>query len=99
MSWRSDTDSMRYNGYGIKKIEPYFKETDFTKKELLLQGVFVLLMYARGKPIGKMAIERPGERHNRDGLNVNLDLYPIWIDCLIKTLTALDPQLSPSLET
>lgn len=31
-------------------------------------------------------------------MNVTPDLYPIWVDCLMKTIAELDPEFSPELE-
>jgi hemoglobin-like flavoprotein len=81
------------------RIRPLFKNTDFEKqKGLLLHGMYVLLQYAEGKAIGKMAVNRLGESHSHTKMNIMPDMYPIWVDCLIKALAEKDPKFSPALE-
>lgn len=81
------------------RIRPLFKNTDFVKqKGLLLHGMFVLLQYADGKAVGEMAVKRLGELHSRRKMNITPDMYPIWVDCLIKALAENDPNFSPGLE-
>jgi hemoglobin-like flavoprotein len=82
------------------RIKPLFKHTDFERQsELLLHGIFVLLEYAEGKAVGELAIQRLGELHSRKRMDVTPDMYPIWVNCLIKTLAETDPRFSPELET
>ena len=81
------------------RIRPLFKKTDFERqKGLLLHGMFVLLQYAEGKAVGEMAIDRLGELHSRKRMNIMPDMYPIWVDCLMKALAEKDPKFSPALE-
>lgn len=81
------------------RIRPLFKKTDFAKqKQLLLHGIFVLLQYADGKAVGELAIERLGELHSRERMNISPDMYGTWINCLMKALAEKDPKFSPTLE-
>ncbi|HSG04920.1 MAG TPA: globin, partial [Nitrospiria bacterium] len=81
------------------RFRPMFKNTDFNRqRQLLLHGVHMLLDYAAGNAIGKMAIERLGTLHSRKKMNITEDMYPIWVDCLMKTLRTTDPEFSPKLE-
>lgn len=81
------------------KIRAMFHGTDFEKqKKALIDGVYVLIDYHEGGPLGKMSIRRLGEKHNRSHMNVTADLYEIWVDCFILTLSEKDPKFSASLE-
>lgn len=81
------------------RIRPLFKNTDFTRqKELIVHAIMMLIEYAEGTPLGDMAISRLGELHSRRRMNVTPDLYPIWVDCLMKTVADLDPEFSTELE-
>jgi len=81
------------------RIRPLFKNTDFEKqKGLLLHGIFVLLQFADGKAVGELAVDRLGESHSRKKMNIMPDMYPIWVDCLMKTMAEKDPKFSPALE-
>jgi hemoglobin-like flavoprotein len=81
------------------RIRPLFQKTDFTRqKDLLLHGIFALVEYAEGKAIGELAIQRLGELHSRKKMDVTPDMYPVWVDCLMKALAEKDPKFSPALE-
>jgi hemoglobin-like flavoprotein len=81
------------------RIRPLFSKTDFTRqRELLMEALFVLVQYAEGKSVGAMAIERLGDIHNRKGMAISPDLYPLWLNCMMTSLSEKDPEFSPSLE-
>ena len=81
------------------RFRPMFKHTDFTRqKELLTHSIMMLLEYSDGKATGKMAIDRLAELHSRKRMNIEEDMYPIWMDCLMKAVAKTDPQFSPDLE-
>jgi hemoglobin-like flavoprotein len=81
------------------RIRPLFKNTDFKRqKELLIEALFVILQYAEGKSVGELAIERLGDTHSRKRMNIPPDLYPIWLKCMIQSLSEKDPEFSPVLE-
>lgn len=81
------------------RIRPLFRNTNFSRQEaLLMEALFILVQFADGKSVGEMAIERLGDTHNRKGMNIPPDLYPIWLDCMIKALSEKDSRFSPTLE-
>jgi hemoglobin-like flavoprotein len=81
------------------RIKVLFSKTDFNKQtDLLIHGIIVLLEYADGKSMGKMAINRLGELHSRKRMNITPDMYPIWVNCLMKTVSEMDPEFTPELE-
>jgi len=81
------------------KIRAMFHNTDFAdQKKTLIDGIYVLIDYSEGGPLGKMSIRRLGEKHNRDHMNVAADLYSLWVNCFIRTLSEKDPVFSPELE-
>ena len=45
-----------------------------------------------------MAIKHLGELHSRRRMNIKPDMFPIWVDCLMKTIADLDPEFSQELE-
>ncbi len=82
------------------RIKPLFKDTDFARqKELFMHGLLMLLEYDEGRETGKMALHRLGELHSRKKMNIAPEMFAIWVNCLMKTLTELDPEFSPELET
>ena len=76
-----------------------FENTNFERqRDLFLHGLLVLIEYANGQVLGKVAIERLGALHSRRKMNVPPDLYPIWVNCLVETLARLDPQFTSRLD-
>jgi len=61
-------------------------------------GALQVLDFADGKAAGRLAIERLGELHSRKRMNITPDMFPIWVDCLMATLSELDPEFTPELE-
>lgn len=81
------------------RINAMFKQTDFDKQsQLFTHGLLMLLEYANGKTMGKMAVKRLAESHNRDNLAVDPSLYSVWVDCLVASVSELDKEFSQSLE-
>lgn len=81
------------------KIRALFHNTDFLEqKKALIDGIYVLIDYSEGGPLGKMSINRLSEKHNRTHMNVPVDLYVFWVDCFIQVLSEKDPEFSPELE-
>jgi hemoglobin-like flavoprotein len=82
------------------RFKEMFRNTDFQKQtDLLTHGIMVLIQYSEGSASGEMAVRRIGELHKPGKVNVTPDMYPIWVDCLMKTLRELDPEFTRELET
>lgn len=82
------------------RFKALFAKTDLDgQRQLLEHGIFALLDFAEGKALGHIAVDRLGRSHHSKKLRVTSDMYPIWIDCVIHTLTELDGEFSSSLAT
>ncbi len=80
-------------------IKPMFTQTDFKKqKELLRTGIAMLLAHVEGKPVGTMTLNRIGQSHDKNHMNIDPNLYQFWINSLVKTVKQCDPQYSPDLD-
>ena len=81
------------------KIAPMFANTDMSKqKGLLKQGINMLLLYAKGSPTGKSAVRRLTESHSKKNLDIAPNMYPLWLDSLMKAVSITDPEFNPVLE-
>jgi hemoglobin-like flavoprotein len=75
-------------------IRDMFTNTDMTtQKNLLRAGILNLVLYARGMPDTKL--KALGQSHSRSGLNIQPELYDLWLQALQQTIIAHDPSLSP----
>ena len=82
-----------------RDIKPRFADTDFdAQRKLLRQGLNLVIMFARGNPLGRQGLARIRESHNQSGLNVPPALYPYWKQSLIQAVSELDPEWSDELQ-
>lgn len=79
-------------------VREKFTNTDMAKQQRMLKKSFysLLAFYASGSV--DSVLERIGESHSRDQLNIAPYFYDLWLDCLIKTVTKFDPDFSPEVE-
>jgi hemoglobin-like flavoprotein len=80
-------------------IRPMFEKTDFqTQRMALRHGISAAISYASGSSLTKRTMDQMADVHSRKGhAPVSPDLYPHWIESLVKTVTEVDPQASPEL--
>ena len=81
------------------EIGKKFINTDFIKqKELLRHGLMSVLMFAEGQQSAIACLSRIRESHGHSKMNISPDLYPYWIDSLIKTVARCDNKFDDGLE-
>jgi hemoglobin-like flavoprotein len=79
--------------------EPFFAQTDFERQHRLLRHAVGLLLAFPGQPAAEPGIlTRLAERHSRRDLAVPPAFYGPFIDSLVATVAAHDPQFSPAVE-
>lgn len=77
-------------------IKNRFAKTDMAaQRHLLRNGIMQLILTARGMPDRKL--RALGESHNRSNYNIKPEWYSFWLDSLIKTVRAHDPEYTPEL--
>lgn len=75
-----------------------FAKTDFdAQRELFLHGVFALIDFSRGRPLGKLALHRLAHKHGPGQLAIPSRLYDVWLTALLETLARSDPRWTPAL--
>ncbi len=80
-------------------IKPMFAKTDFTKQKAVLRtGISMMILYNEDAHVARMALDRLGHSHGKQGLNIDPKLYPYWLDSLVAAVKECDPQFSPLLE-
>lgn len=80
-------------------IGKMFKNTDFKRQnELLSQSINMAILFPQNNVIAKNAIARIRQSHNHEHLNINPNLYPLWLDSLIAAVKETDPEFTPALE-
>ncbi|MEW6542922.1 MAG: globin [Nitrospirota bacterium] len=80
-------------------IAPMFRNTDFTRqKQLLRAGLNMVLMHHDHNPVGTQGLDRIGQSHGRQKLNIDPLLYKYWVESLVKAVKECDPQCDGKLE-
>lgn len=78
-------------------IPPMFAATDFEQQcKQLRHGLGLLLAYARHD--NPVLLERVALRHARRDLNARPDLYPLFVESLLKAVAQHDPKYGPELD-
>ena len=78
-------------------IPPLFKDTDFDRQNQLLKHAIGLLMAYYKHREGAL-LRRVATRHGKDGLAIQGELYPVWVDCLVEAVKRHDPEFGPEIE-
>jgi hemoglobin-like flavoprotein len=78
---------------------PMFTNTDFSRQHKLLQhAIGLLLAYDEHREAGPNLLSRVAERHGRNDLKVDPALYDDFVEALIHTARAVDPQFTADTE-
>ena len=73
------------------QVREKFANTDMPQQKLLLrQGILNLVMHARGMPDTKL--RALAESHSRQGLDIRPELYDLWLDALLLTISEHDKE-------
>lgn len=80
------------------EIRQMFAKTDMSaQKAALRSGLSFLIMFAEGNSAFAAAkLDRLGQSHRRTQLNVRPELYPLWLQSLIKTVERHLPDFDES---
>lgn len=81
------------------EVAPMFERTDFQKQRLALRrGISVAIFYAAGSAVVKRTSEQMADVHARAGRTpVRPELYPYWIDSLLRAVREFDDQADEAL--
>lgn len=81
------------------RIAELFKNTDLENQARALKGSLAyMLMYAEGSRIAETKIEDLGTRHDRNHLNITVDLYDHWLEALVETIKSFNPHIDKTEE-
>jgi hemoglobin-like flavoprotein len=78
-------------------IPPMFENTYFPRQRKLLQHGLGLLLSFSNKPDDAI-LERIAARHSVNGLDVDPELYPCFVDSLVEVVRQSDPKFDDEIE-
>jgi hemoglobin-like flavoprotein len=85
-----------------EEVREKFRGVDLKRQIRMLQDSLYVSAVAvqgeEGSP-ARGALPFLAARHSRHDLDIRPELYDLWIDCLIETARAHDPQFGPEVES
>jgi hemoglobin-like flavoprotein len=81
------------------KVAEKFKHTDLQKQARVLKISLYIMMLASGDSERKAHLERLAQRHSRTDLDIEPELYDLWLDRLVQAVRESDPMFDTETET
>lgn len=80
-------------------VRDKFASTNFERqKPRLVRSLELIAAATEGRPTGLRELHERAETHSRRNLNIQPELYDLWLDAAISTAAETDPTWSPTLE-
>jgi len=82
------------------EIEALFQHTEFDKQTTILKHALSMsIMFAEDdNDLAKSVLTQTRKSHSRSRKNIKPEYYTVWLNSLMHTFWACDPQFTPSLE-
>ncbi len=80
------------------EIYEKFRNTDMQKQKKMLKKSFYNLLIFYGSNQADDYIEKIAISHNQSHLNIRPELYDLWLNILMETLSECDPEYSSDVE-
>jgi hemoglobin-like flavoprotein len=75
-----------------------FEHTDLRKQARMLKTSLYVMMLASGEIERIAHLERIAKLHSRAGLDIQPELYDLWLDRLVQAVEEFDSQFDPDIE-
>ncbi len=76
-----------------------FKNTDLERQSRAMSSsLYALVMVIEGGEAAILYLDKIARQHGRKDLDIRPQLYDVWLDCLIETVSEFDPQYSDEIE-
>jgi hemoglobin-like flavoprotein len=95
-----DTFYERFMG-SSEEIREKFRGTDMKRQTAVLADtLYVVANAVQGEEdsIARGSLPALAVKHSRHGIDIRPGLYDLWIECLVETARAHDPQFGPEIE-
>ena len=80
-------------------VKQKFANTDVVKqKKVLMNSLHFMIMFASNSSIAKNELTRTARTHSKYRFDITPNLYPFWVNSLIKTIYKFDEKMSTELE-
>jgi len=76
-----------------------FKDTDLERQNLAMSSsLYALILVIEGGKAAILYLDKIARQHGREDLDIRPELYDVWLECLIETVSEFDPQYSDEIE-
>ena len=76
-----------------------FKDTDLERQSRAMSSsLYALTLIIEGGKAAILYLDKIARQHGRDNLDIHPELYDVWLECLIETVSEFDPQYSDEVE-
>ncbi|MFI5309764.1 MAG: globin domain-containing protein [Gemmatimonadales bacterium] len=82
-----------------EEIREKFRNTDFERQNrMLADSLYAMVVAVQGGPknLVRRDMKRLAQRHQE--MHITSGMYDTWLECLLQSAKAFDPQFSPALE-
>ncbi|MCP4409190.1 MAG: globin [Gammaproteobacteria bacterium] len=79
-------------------VAQHFRNTNMEKQKTMLKKSFYRLFAFYATNNSDDYIEKIADRHSKKELNIELDLYDLWLENLIDTVKDYDPEFNKEVE-
>lgn len=76
-----------------------FEHTDLKNQARMLKTSLYPMMLASGDSEMAVHLERLAKLHSREALNIQPELYDVWLDRLVQTVREFEPIFDTAIET
>lgn len=80
------------------RVAEHFKHTHMDQQQKMLEKSFYKLLVFYATNSSDEFLEQVAIRHSKLALNIQPELYDLWLEVLIDTVTDFDPQFDDSVE-
>ena len=82
-------------------VRAKFAKTDMpAQKRALADSLYLIAVAVQAKGTGPAwrEMKRIAARHDRTDMDIRPELYDLWLECLLATVSGHDPQYSPEID-
>ena len=82
------------------EVREKFSNTDMEHQKLMLHASLKMIMLAtQGDDAASTYLDRVAKRHSKSELDIRPELYDLWLETLIETVSETDPEFTEKFES
>lgn len=89
-----------YNNFVIANpvVREKFANTDMEKQKMMLHAsLYMIALATQGNGAASLYLDKISKRHSKTDLDISNELYGLWLETLLKTVSEIDPDCSQTI--